>query len=585
MLILKNILLFLKSIIPEVLIIGIFIFLINNYIGNEKATIKSDSIGYYDYLPSIFIHHDFVRKDVPVKNDHGIYKRINNIDFYIDYDGYKVNRCPCGTAVLEMPFFIRALLKTDLERNFADGYQTPFHIAVFHAAVFYLFLSIFFLKKILKLYDIKKHIIILCQLLLVLATSVTNYANFDAGFSHVYSLFAITAFLYFIASYFKKRDFNHFILACLLFGLILLLRQVNVLIIFFVPFLAGSIKNFKDGVIHLFRHPFIFLSGIFLTSAVFLIQSLCYYLQAGHFYIYTYQGYGFNFLDPQIINILFSYRKGLFVYSPVLFLTLSGLVYLVYRRKYYLVLTWSAFFIFLTYVLSSWWVWYYGASYGLRAYIDYYAVFFIPFAIMLNEIPRVLKFIFIGLSLLTIPLNIIQTYQYKNYILEWGVMDRVKYWKVFLKTDKRYEGILWKKHFDDSQYRTLKEVNIGNIRIPSNSEKVYCMLSSKDIPGFQEINMIQILIDNDFRESNDAELFMTVNETDRSHFSLWSKRFLIHFADDSFNKWQTGVFYFELDPITDPKEKIFELAVISGKYAGTLKNVRLRFMSSVKTNK
>ncbi|MFA4863681.1 MAG: hypothetical protein WC605_07915, partial [Bacteroidales bacterium] len=71
----KNIKLILKSIINEILIIFIFIFLINNYIGNVDKTIKADGVGYYDYLPSLFIHHDLIRKDIPVQKDSILYDR------------------------------------------------------------------------------------------------------------------------------------------------------------------------------------------------------------------------------------------------------------------------------------------------------------------------------------------------------------------------------------------------------------------------------------------------------------------------------------------------------------------------------
>jgi len=172
---------FIKSVIVEVFIIFLFILLINNYLKNSENTIRADGVGYYDYLPSLFIHHDLARKDIPFKNDPGIYNRISKLWAYIDYDNHKVNKYPCGTAVLQLPFFLETLTTTNLERNFNDGYQRPFHIAIFYATIFYLFLSLFFLKRTLELFNIKRHIIILTQLLIVFATSVTNYANYDAG--------------------------------------------------------------------------------------------------------------------------------------------------------------------------------------------------------------------------------------------------------------------------------------------------------------------------------------------------------------------------------------------------------------------
>ena len=304
------------------------------------------------------------------------------------------------------------------------------------------------MKKILTLYNIKKHIIIFCQLTLVLATSVTHYSNYDAGFSHIYSLFAITAFIYFIKSYLHQKKINHFFLGCLFLGLIFILRPPNILIILFIPFLAGSIKEMKLGFTTLFTNKKNLVIGILLFFVISSIQSILWYMQTGNFFVYSYQGEGFNFLSPHFLSILFSYKKGLFIYSPILLITLFSILWLAYKKYSYLLFTWVCFFLALTYVLSSWWCWFYGCSYGLRAYIDYYVIFFIPFAIMLNKIKVAPKLFFMSLALSTIPLNIIQTYQYKEFILHWIDMDEEMYWKVFLKTDDRFKGLIWKNKYD-----------------------------------------------------------------------------------------------------------------------------------------
>src|ERR1035438_2105383 len=243
-----------KAIAVEAFLIFILIFIINNYLENEKETIKADGIGYYEYLPSLFIHHDLVRKGIPNGPNSSLYQRINKLPEYVKYKDFKVDICSCGTAILELPFFTWTYLTTTRDGSDDDGYQPPFQIAIFHAAIFYLFLSIFFLKKTLELFDIRKYAVIISQLLLVLATSVTSYANFDASFSHVYSLFAITAFIYVSRLYFKYRNINNIFFAFLLLGLILVLRQVNILIIFFLPFIAGSWENFKNGILHLVKN-------------------------------------------------------------------------------------------------------------------------------------------------------------------------------------------------------------------------------------------------------------------------------------------------------------------------------------------
>jgi hypothetical protein len=571
---------FFKSFFAELIIIFIFIFLINNYFGNAKTTANADGKGYYDYLPSIFIHHDLIRKGSTSMEDSLLYDRFENLKMYKDYKGYKVNKHACGTAVLQLPFFTYTYLTTNLEGSDEDGYQFPFQVTIFYATIFYLFLGIYFLKKVLELYELNKYAIIISQLLLVLATSVTIYANTQAGFSHVYSLFAITAFIYFTKSYFKNNNLNHFLLACLFFGLVFILRQINILIILFVPFLAGSIKNLAHGFKTVLLNPKKLILGLFITTAVFSIQLVLWYLQTGDFFVYSYQGEGFYFMKPQFFNILFSYQKGLFIYTPITFVSIFGLVWLLYKREYYLFVTWTTFFLILTYILSSWHSWFYGASYGLRAYIDYYAIFFILFALMLNDSGKITKTMIIFISLLTIPLNVIQSYQYNSYILHFVLMDKEKYWEVFLKTENRFKGLLWKRSINEKYYTIVKEVSLGDIKSSTNTIVDIFKISSLEIPDFENVIIIQVCFDNDFSEVNESKVIVGINGAKDKYNFYWHARYLIHFFEKELNKWQTGIYNYEFDPIAGPDEKIINLRLESVNQDNYLKNVRLRFLVS-----
>jgi hypothetical protein len=561
-----------RSIFGELCVLFIYVFLINNYIGTVDQTIKSDGQGYYDYLPSIFIHRDLVRKDVGVQNDTLRFSRIKSLSVYIDYDAHKVNKYPCGTAFLQLPFFIYTYFTTIDNGDDQDGYQSPYQKTIFHATLFYLFLSIFFLKKILNLYQIEQWVIFISQLLLVLATNVTHYANMEASFSHIYSLFAITAFFYFTKSYFLSIKLNYFLLSCLFLGLILLIRQINIISVLFIPFLAGSYSDLKKGAIYLFHNPGKLLTGMFLISSVFVIQCMCWYLQTGYFLLYSYQGEGFNFSNPELFSILFSYRKGLFVYTPVLLICMSGVLWMLYTKKYYLVFTWAFFFGILTYILSSWWCWYYGASYGLRAFIDFYSVFFICFAIMLNELR--MRIIVVAISLLMIPVNIIQTYQYKEFILSWTHMTKEKYWKVFLKTDEKYKGLLWKKTINNQDYTIIKEATVGDFTTIKNKDQIIYKIKVSEINEFEKVNVIQILIDNEFNERNNTEIFLTI---DKPKDSTPYHKHLIQFSGNSFNTMQTGIFDFELLPSKKSNNTITVEATTFDETT-TLRNIKIRFL-------
>ncbi len=572
---------FLKQALPELLVVLIFALLTQTPAAKVDVVIKSDAAGYYDYLPALFIYHDFVRKNRPESLYPTLYKRIDKKAFYVDYKGFKVDKYPVGTALLQGPFFLAAYWSTPLHEHPAGGYEKPFQHAVQAATLFYLFVGLIFLRKILELYQIRKPAILFSQILLVFATPVTNYANFDAGFSHVYSFFALTAFFYFVRAFFTRYRVKNFFGACAFLGLILLLRQINVLVIFFVPFLAGSLENLKKGMSLLFHKPSVLVKGLFLTTGLFFIQCLAWYFQTGHFLLYSYQGEGFHFLNPQIVNILFSYKKGLFVYTPVLFLSLFGLAWLVWQRKYYQFFAWLAFFLFITYVFSSWHSWEYGASYGSRVYIDYYAIFFILFALLIDRAPWFLSEGIILVSLLAIPVNLVQSYQYKNYILHWTDMNKERYWKVFLKTDKRFEGVLWKKHYGPNQYQAVKKVLLGDITCAAGRKfHLVYKTGSSSVPHFNRVSHIRIRIFHSFPETDRTKVIVSIKDSASGKIEYWYDPYLIRFAEKQFGQGQKGSFTYSFKSLADSKEKTITVKLFSeDKRPIVLKDFEIEFLA------
>jgi len=587
-----------KQVLLEIFIIVSSIFVVNNYIGDVDKTLNADAVGYYDYLPSIFIHHDLIRKDYTVSPNDSIYKRIINTDVYINYNSCYVNKYPCGTALLELPFFSYTLSLIERDHTEMDGYQYPFQKSVYYAAFFYLFLSIFFLRKLLLLYGISFPVIFFCQLCLVLGTSVTHYAFFDSGFSHVYSLFAITSFMYFSKKYFIHKIAHDFIVASGLLGLIFIIRQPNIIIVLFLPFLSGSKNNLFNTVNMLYREKksvvisslsfikrtirlelkrTLLIGGISIFFIVSSIQFVLWYLQSGQFFVYSYKGESFDFLNPQLINILFSYKKGLYIYTPLLFFGTLSVLWFVVKRKYYLFLSWCVFFFILTYLLSSWWSWYYGCSYGLRAYIDFYPIFFIPFAVFLNNINKSIQLLVIAFSLLSIPLNIVQVYQYKVFILHWVDMDKDKYWKIFLNTDDTFKGLLWKNTYNMNDYKTEKEIFVGDVEIEATTiQNAFCM-NSDEIPNFENVCIIQVLMDDNYVADDKSEITVKIDSLDQNYY--WHKIPLIHFHEKRLGELQRGLYNFDYNKIPNPQNKTITLELESSGKRKKFYNIQVKFLS------
>src|SRR5688500_10363781 len=87
----------------EALLIFLLLFTFNNYTGYSKETITADGMGYYDYLPALFIHHDL--PGVAEDGSAVVSERIRSHICYFDYQGKKLDKYPSGTALLIAPFF------------------------------------------------------------------------------------------------------------------------------------------------------------------------------------------------------------------------------------------------------------------------------------------------------------------------------------------------------------------------------------------------------------------------------------------------------------------------------------------------
>jgi hypothetical protein len=222
-------------------------------------------------------------------------------------------------------------------------------------------------------------------------------------------------------------------------GLVTLIRPINGIIILAVPFLSGSFTGFKDLIFSVFKDKSRLLISLFIFSATVFIQLIILFLTYGDFFHWPYRGEGFDFRHPHFTDILFSYKKGLFIYTPLMFISILFIINY-FRKSIFAAISFILFFVILTYVLSSWSSWFYGGSYGLRAYIEYFPLFILPLGIGLTEITRKIVKAFILVLLTSVLLvNLIQTYQFEYCIIHFSDMTKEKYWNVFLHTDRRYK--------------------------------------------------------------------------------------------------------------------------------------------------
>ncbi len=130
-------------------------------------------------------------------------------------------------------------------------------------------------------------------------------------------------------------------------------------------------------------HWTLYAVGGFLGAAPQLIAWKRLY---GAFFVDSYEGQGFDWLRPELLNTLFSTRNSLFVYAPVVLLCAIGLVVAGMRGQAKWSLSLSAPWLALWYINSAWCIWWFGASFGARAMLACWPVWLIGFAWLIERV-------------------------------------------------------------------------------------------------------------------------------------------------------------------------------------------------------
>lgn len=415
-----------KWVLPVIILVGL-IWPSANINWSDKhfdSILESDAKGYYAYLPAAFIYKDL---------NFGFFEAIEsgenyNPNTYYDYRAYHnnktLNKYFIGTSVLEAPFFFatHTYVLTSIKYQ-ANGYSKPYLISVNVAAIFYCFLGVLFFVQSCKRFDVSSVVAWLVGGVMVFSTNLFYYTVCEPGMSHVFSFFLVSLTLY-LSTVLHKRLSFYLPLLGVLAGLIILVRPVNGLVLLVLPLFVNPVVYKRLSVRHVLLAALLF----FMVAS---IQPLVWKIQTGSFLVYAYGEEQLNLFKPHFFDFLFSYKKGLLLYTPVLILLIPSLVFgkSIPILKRVLI---ALYLLLVVYVLSSWVIWWYGGSYSQRPMIEYYPIIFLPIAAFLYRIKGMQKVVVTFFLLITLSLSVVQTYQYRYEIIHWEDMTKELYWDRFM---------------------------------------------------------------------------------------------------------------------------------------------------------
>ncbi len=346
-----------------------------------KEIIVSDGLVYYEYLPAMFIFQDITWEftlNLPEDFDGTIWLEK-------DKNGNKHPKTTMGVAVMQTPFFLSALAISKLLGENSYGYSPIFQFSVVFSAIFYVLAGLFFLRKILVRIASQEAVLITITAL-GLATGLMFYGPLASGHSHAPSFFLVTLFIYLIMKWHEKPTYMNSIALGVTLGLITLVRPVNALVVIIAALYQADSKQAFSQKLKLIADSWVkTLLAIFCSITVVAVQCLFWKLSVDTWFIYSYGEEGFFWLDPKFLEGFFGFRKGLFVYSPILLIALIGF-FLKHQKLKPMKLALIIYFVLNAYVILSWWCWWYGGSYTHRAFIDTLAVLAIFMCVVVERV-------------------------------------------------------------------------------------------------------------------------------------------------------------------------------------------------------
>ncbi len=406
----------------------------------DASVVQSDGSGYYAFLPQWFTygtdHFEFAPK---------IYKKYPN-KRYTDFFGTNkenptsYNKYYPGTAIALTPFYLIGDLHAKIAGIDQDGYSWPYmlwtNLGVIFFAVFGAY-GLFRLTQLYKIHPLGSYLVVLAALF---ATNLCYYTTVELPFSHVFSFSLNTWFLVHVKLWTETKKNRHFYWLSAIMGWLIVIRPTNLFILVFVPFLFKSSGSFWNYLKDIFVNRKLMLTiGLVLSLLFIAVHLQNVYSQTGSFSMNSYGQEGFsNWKSPFIWDVLFSYKKGLFVYTPILFLLIPALVVCFIKQRR---IFWGTLLIFslVTYSTASWWMWFFGGGLGARNYIDFMGVFLLAIALAYQHVHWIFKSAFFICTVIGIWVYQIYDYQMRKMILHYDTVSKEGFWEVFLETDLRFQ--------------------------------------------------------------------------------------------------------------------------------------------------
>ncbi|MCL5676133.1 MAG: hypothetical protein M1120_03340 [Patescibacteria group bacterium] len=380
-----------KKVFLLLFILASLIYVIRfNYTG---FGVYGDGLGYYAYDRSLVFDRDlnFQNEYRFWQNQHSKISGKPRLSFAVQINPsgkLPLNHWGIGSAVLWLPFYLlghalAAVLNFFKINTALNGYSWPYELIIGEGNILLGVIALYLLY-ITGLRYASKKISAAGVLLLVFGSNLLFYLMYEPVTSHLPALFLFTVFIYIFIRLKndsgqarmtgEKKELFRLLGLGVIGGLLIATRLESAVLIF--PFFVYLIRQNGLRVWPLF-------AAFFLA---FLPQLISWQILNGAWwkisYLNTTEAGGFSLFPGHVMEVLFSPRHGLFLWTPLFVLSLWGLKYFSNKGIERLLLTG---FILQILVTSGWSQWWGGSSFGARFFLTCLPLFFLGLVSLIKQ--------------------------------------------------------------------------------------------------------------------------------------------------------------------------------------------------------
>jgi hypothetical protein len=354
--------------------------------------VRGDGRGYYAYLPNYLLYGDPSLESVARAHYEGAYPDSTGVRRFPE-TGRWLDQYNLGEALMMLPFFAAGHLVAKLRGLPLDGYSAPYQWGAALSGTFYFLLGLYAVRRMLA----GRHdgrVILATLVALAFGTNLFHHGTRDSIYSHAYTFCLVALLCLATAAWHRAATLRATLALGLVMGLIALVRLPNG-IAALIPALWGlqSPRELPARAKFLLARWKSLALAVAVAFVVFAPQLAVWRYATGHWLVNTYAIYAvpgrkaWDFLHPRVFSLLFSVKKGLFFWSPLLLIAAAGFVALRRARSEYI---WPALLTLAaqTWIMGAWVFWDYGGSYGHRGYTDWLALFAPPLAMAIERARR-----------------------------------------------------------------------------------------------------------------------------------------------------------------------------------------------------